>query len=327
MQDNYKRTINYLRLSVTDRCNLRCRYCMPERGIENIPRSEILHYGEMVEFLRAIVPLGLRGVRITGGEPLVRKDLERLISKLSATPGLEDISMTTNAILLRKYASSLKKAGLKRVNISLDTLKPDRFRHISRGGNLADVLDGIEAAVEVGFSPIKLNTVVIPGFNEDEIEDLAKLTLDHPWHIRYIEFMPIGGAKFQQSRGYISSPELIRRLSKNFELNPVESPPGLGPAKYWKIKGGQGTLGFISPLSQHFCDECNRLRLTADGWLRSCLFDDRLGVDIKKPLRAGASVSELQELFKLAVKRKPAGHLLDREDNRRYYQNMSQIGG
>lgn len=323
------RTISYLRLSITDRCNLRCIYCMPEKGIPILPQAEILTYDEIVEIISSVAdPLGLRGIRITGGEPLVRGGILDLVRRLAALPKIEDLSMTTNGFQLESMARRLKEAGLQRVNISLDTLQADRYRSICRSGDLARVFAGIDAAEEAGLLPLKINQVVIPGINDDEVESMARLTIDRPLHVRYIEFMPVGNSDLQRRRQFISSAELRERLEKAFGLQPADGPPGLGPARYFRIPGAQGSIGFISPLSQHFCSSCNRIRLTADGWVRTCLLSDRVGMDVKKAFRGGARGGELVEIFREAIRLKPPSHDLAPSGNGNgFIRTMCQIGG
>ncbi len=322
------RSINYLRLSVTDRCNLRCVYCMPPEGIRLLPQEEILRYQELLEILGDVLgPLGIRGVRITGGEPLVRGGIEELVEGLARIPAVEDLSMTTNGLLLARRAAALRKAGLARVNISLDTLKPDRYRSICRGGDPGQVWEGIRAAEAAGLGPIKLNVVVIPGLNDDELEAMAALTLDHPWHVRFIEFMPVGNNGLYRSTSYLPTLEIIQRLMRVYRLETAEKPHGLGPARYWKIEGSKGSVGFISALSDHFCHACNRVRLTADGWIRVCLLNDSLGVDVKTPYRAGARGEELVRLIRGAISLKPSKHGVGAEEQPRFVKTMCQIGG
>jgi cyclic pyranopterin phosphate synthase len=325
------RVVSYLRLSVTDRCNLRCTYCMPESGIRLLPHDQILDFDEIEGILAAVAaPLGLRGVRVTGGEPLVRVGIVGLVARLARLGGVEDLSMTTNALLLPRFAADLRAAGLGRVNISLDTLRPERYRQICRGGDVGQVFAGIRAAEEAGLSPVKINMVVIPGLNDDEVEDMARLTIDAPRHVRFIEFMPVGNAALQRERRFIPSAELRERIRARFGLEESPVPPlGRGPARYWRIPGAAGTVGFISPLSQHFCAGCNRIRLTADGWVRTCLLTDRIGVDVKSAYRAGARGEALVELFREAIRLKPASHDLvpDGNGTGQYIRTMCQIGG
>lgn len=325
--DSYNRKIEYLRVSITDRCNMRCTYCMPPEGVKLIPHYEVLHFGEIREIVRAGALLGIGSVRLTGGEPTVRKDLSRLVGMLKEVDGIEEVTLTTNALILSGIAGELKRAGLDRVNISLDSLRSDRFNEITRGGDLKAVLEGIDAALTEGLSPVKLNAVIIPGFNEDEVEDMARLTIDKPLHVRYIEFMPIGDQRLHREKKYIKTAELIERLKLAFGIEPADKGAGMGPAKTLRIKGAIGTIGFISSISDHFCGSCNRMRLSSDGWLRSCLFNEKLGIDMKTPLRNGASLDELKELFMKAAGIKPEGHEMDRRVEFDFTRTMSQIGG
>jgi cyclic pyranopterin phosphate synthase len=327
MTDSYNRKINYLRVSVTDRCNMRCAYCMPAEGIKLIPHQEVLHYGEIREIVKAGALLGIKSIRLTGGEPTIRRDLSRLISMLKEIEGIEEVTLTTNALLLSKLAQEFKDAGLDRVNISLDSLKPERFSEITRGGDLKTVLEGIQAALDADLSPVKLNVVVIPGFNDDEIEDMAALSIERPLHVRYIEFMPIGDQRLHKEKKYIKTAELVERLKKRYDLSGADKGAGMGPASSYRIKGAKGTIGFISSISEHFCSTCNRLRLSSDGWLRSCLFNENLSVDMKTPLRSGASLDDLKELFMKAAGIKPIGHELDTRGPLDFKRTMSQIGG
>jgi len=325
------RAVSYLRLSVTDRCNLRCLYCMPESGVPLLPHAEILTFDEIAAILAAVAgPLGLRGIRVTGGEPLVRGGVVDLVGRLARLPGIDDLSLTTNALLLPRFAAELRAAGLARVNVSLDTLRPERYRAICRGGSLEEAFAGIRAAEAAGLDPVKINMVVIPGLNDDEIEAMAGLTLEQPRHVRFIEFMPVGNARLQRERRYIPSAELRARIKARFGLeeSPV-APAGRGPARYWRIPGAAGTIGFISPLSQHFCAGCNRIRLTADGWVRTCLLTDRIGVDVKSAFRAGVRGEGLVALFREAIRLKPPSHDLVPEGSGtgEFVRTMCQIGG
>ncbi len=323
------RRITYLRLSVTDRCNLRCAYCMPEEGIRLFPQEEILRYPEILEILGEVTgALGITGVRITGGEPLVRGGVEELVAGLASLSGIDDLSLTTNGLLLGEYAASLRAAGLRRVNVSLDSLQPARYRQICRGGSPEAVLEGIRAAEAAGLSPIKINMVVIPGVNDDELEAMAALTLEHPWHVRFIEFMPVGNQGLQKAAGFLPAMEIVRRLQRTHRLEPVEPPYGRGPARYWRINGSAGSVGLIGALSEHFCSTCNRIRMTADGWVRVCLLNDTLGVDVKTPYRAGVRGEALVDLFREAISTKPARHAVGTgEHDPRFITTMCQIGG
>ncbi|MCL6639615.1 MAG: GTP 3',8-cyclase MoaA [Firmicutes bacterium] len=326
MQDTYRREINYLRISVTDRCNMRCVYCMPEEGLDLLSHREILTFEEIEKVVRAAATLGVKKVRLTGGEPLIRKRIENLVRAISAIPGIDDVAMTTNAVLLPPLVGKLKEAGLKRVNISLDTLRADRFREITRGGDLAGVWEGIRAALDAGLRPVKLNTVVIRGFNDDEVAALARLTLNLPLHIRFIELMPVGPTGDWAAGKFVPAGEIAKAVTDR--LGPLEAakePAGGGPAKYYRLKGAAGTIGFITALSDHFCDRCNRLRLTSSGGLRLCLYD-KTEADLKTPLREGAGTAEIARLIEQAIVLKPDRHHLA-EGRRDRRKAMSQIGG
>jgi len=268
--DNWGREIDYLRISVTDRCNLRCKYCMPEEGIEFKKHDDILRYEQIIKIVKIGKKLGIKKVRITGGEPLVRKDLSKLINGLNMLE-LKDISITTNGVLFAEQAAALKKAGLDRVNLSIDTLKKDKYKKITRRDRFEDVISGIEAAFNFGFAPVKLNVVLMKGINDDELLDFARLILDKPIHVRFIEYMPLG----EEINGavYYDMKKAKEKIEKEFKLENTEV-TGNGPANYYKISGSKGSIGFISPISEHFCLECNRLRLTADGKFRPCLARD-----------------------------------------------------
>ena len=307
MKDGLGRSINYLRISVIDKCNLRCTYCMPVEGFEWIPKSEILRYEEIQAIVREMAGMGLRRVRITGGEPLVRQDLPELVRQLKTIPEIEDISLSTNAILLPRFATELSLAGFDRENISLDTLRRDRFEEIARRPvRLFDeTMHGIEAAERAGFAPIKINTVLLRGLNDDEVVDFALATRNRPWHVRFIELMPVGENLHLADR-FIGTDEVLDRLLEIDELLPDEGPRGNGPARYYRFAGAPGSVGVITPLSHNYCDSCNRLRLTADGRLRTCLFGDH-EVDLKTPLRSAGSVRAAVES---ALQDKPERHLL-----------------
>jgi cyclic pyranopterin phosphate synthase len=308
LSDSYQRPINYLRISVTDRCNLRCVYCMPAEGIKLMSHEDILTYEEIYTLARAAVGLGIDKIRLTGGEPLVRLGLPELVKMLAQIDGIDDISLTTNGTLLARYAAELKDAGLRRVNVSLDTLKPERFKQITRlGDNLGEVLKGIETAKSVGLNPVKLNTVVMAGVNDDELLDFASKTIAEGWHVRFIELMPVAGS--DTNLQFVSASEMVKRLEPLGELTPCLPSVGNGPAKYFRLPDAKGDIGFITPISEHFCFQCNRMRLTADGKLRPCLLSD-YEVDLKQPLRSGISLDGLEELFKQAVANKPERHNL-----------------
>lgn len=304
--DNYGRKIEYLRISVTDRCNFRCIYCQSRDPIDFIPREELLTYEEIEEVVKTGVELGVRRVRLTGGEPLGRTGIESLVEKLARIEGLQDLSLTTNGYLLLEKAETLKKAGLQRLNVSLDTLKPEKFKKITGGFSFDKIWRGILKAHEVGFNPLKINVVVIKGLNEEEILDLARLTQEYPWEIRFIEFMPLGGSALWDEENVLSIGEIKKALEAIAPLEPVSSLGG-GPARVFKWKDAPGKLGFISPLSEHFCGKCNRFRITADGRLRTCLFLDE-EINLKDYLRG--SRGPLKEAFFLALKIKPEKRIL-----------------
>jgi len=309
LSDSFQRPINYLRISVTDRCNLRCIYCMPPGGVELTSHSDILSYEEIYTIAQAAAELGIDKLRITGGEPLVRLGLPQLIEMLAGIEAISDIALTTNGVLLADYAAELKAAGLKRVNISLDTLKADRFKRITRGqSELRQVLEGIEAAKTAGLEPVKLNMVVMSGINDDELIDFAAKTIDQEWHVRFIELMPVNGDVNNAPR-FVAASEMRKRLEPLGELEPCLPSVGNGPAKYFRLPGAKGTIGFITPISEHFCFNCNRMRLTADGNLRPCLLSD-YEIDLKTPLRSGVSGEGLKKLFQRAVAEKPLRHKL-----------------
>ncbi|MBO8127027.1 MAG: GTP 3',8-cyclase MoaA [Firmicutes bacterium] len=335
MKDKFGREIGYLRVAVTDRCNLRCLYCMPEEGVEFKPHPEILTYEEIERVIRAAVPLGITKIRLTGGEPLVRKDLPDFIKKIRSIPGIEEIALTTNGTFLPKYAYALKEAGLDRVNISLDSLKPERYKEMTRGGDLSKVLRGINLALDLGLKPVKLNVVVVKGFNDDEVLDFVAFVREKEVHVRFIEFMSIGESRTWKNRGYVENAQLRERISlKDQTLTALSAEEvsvlGNGPAEYYRVQGGLGTIGFISPVSNHFCSRCNRLRLTADGKLRPCLLSDRY-VDIKTALRSGGSQKTLQDLIKKTIFSKPEEKEIDQtkpeDEIGPDTAFMSQIGG
>jgi cyclic pyranopterin phosphate synthase len=324
--DNFNRPISYIRISVTDRCNLRCVYCMPPEGVPCRSHEEILRYEEIELIVQAAVSLGISKVRLTGGEPLVRLDFVEFVRMLAHIPGIDDLAMTTNGTLLARYAAELAQAGLKRVNVSLDTLQPERFRQITRRGDLATVFEGIYAAREAGLVPLKVNTVVVRGLNDDEVVDFARLTLEGDWHVRFIEWMPLGTNATWASDGYVSVGEVRSQIEDALgELVPAKVGVGNGPARYYRLPRAVGTIGFISPISEHFCYQCNRLRLTADGRLRPCLLSD-YEIDLRTPLRQEAGLTEVRELLIRSIGAKPERHHLDESISPRE-RAMSEIGG
>ncbi|MBC7339351.1 MAG: GTP 3',8-cyclase MoaA [Firmicutes bacterium] len=309
MRDGFGREVNYLRVSVTDRCNLRCRYCMPEQGVRPIAHADVLRYEEIERVVRVAARLGFWRVRVTGGEPLVRKGLAGFIARLASIPGIADISLTTNGILLADAAGDLRRAGLRRVNVSLDTLREDRFAWITRRPDFGRAWAGIMAALREGLVPVKVNVVLMAGFNDDEVEDFARLTREYPLWVRFIELMPLGDNGLHGESGYLPVASIWPRLKALGPLEEVPSSPtdGGGPARYFSYRGAPGRLGLITPLSQHFCGGCNRLRLTSDGRLTPCLAG--VGeVDVRGPLRAGATDDDLARLIAVAVREKPQEH-------------------
>ncbi|MBN1376225.1 MAG: GTP 3',8-cyclase MoaA [Dehalococcoidia bacterium] len=312
--DSFHRGISYLRISVTDRCNLRCIYCMPEEGMPLVLHRDILHFEEILPIVCACVELGIDKIRITGGEPLVRSGIVDLIRMITAIEGIRDISMTTNGILLAEHARGLKEAGLHRVNISLDTLKIERYRKITRVGALDDVLRGIEAAVSAGLSPVKINIVPMRGINDDEIIDFARMTRDKNWHVRFIELMP-----FNQAAEFVPSSEVRTKIETLGPLEPDTKMTGNGPARYYRLPQASGTIGFISPMTEPFCQKCNRLRLSSTGMLYACLFSEQ-GFDLRTPLREGSNIEEIKKLVTKAIETKPKEHCFNGSiENKRMY--------
>lgn len=323
--DSFGRRIDYLRVSLTDRCNMRCVYCMPAMGMRFQPRPELLTNDELLLVVRAAAAAGFRKLRLTGGEPTLRQDLVELIRAMKAIPGIEQIALTTNALRLRRLAAPLKAAGLDRVNISIDSLDPVKFRQMTRGGNLDEVWAGIQAADEAGLHPIKLNAVVVRGMNDDEVVQLAALTTQHPWEFRFIEVMPLTGVAGLAEEGVVSTAELIARIEAHFgPLIPYGQDPS-DPARRYRIPGAPGKLGFISAVTDPFCATCNRMRLTADGRLHLCLLRDD-EVDLRAAIRAGATQAEVEQLIRHAVQLKPWGHGLP-EGVLPTLRGMSELGG
>lgn len=314
MIDGCGRTVDYLRVSITDRCNLRCLYCRPPGRNLPEPGTDRLNAGEITDLVALFVELGVRRIRITGGEPLVRPDAVEIVERIRRLPGIDEISLSTNGVLLEGTAAALARAGLTRVNVSLDTLRPDRFRTIAGAETLRRVTAGLEAAETAGLTPIKVNTVLLRGHNDDEVLDLARMTLDRPWHVRFIELMPVTWNRDIHADLYIPTSEVLRRLQEAFPLEAPDGPVvGGGPARYWRIRGAVGLIGLISPLCESFCSRCNRVRLTSTGQIRSCLFGDGL-IDVAGPYRAGAPREDLLGIVRDAMAAKPEGHrLLDPE--------------
>jgi cyclic pyranopterin phosphate synthase len=322
--DTYGRRINYLRLSVTDRCNLRCCYCMPAGGVAKLEHREMLSYEDLFRVASACVEQGIEKIRVTGGEPLVRKGLTAFLKRLSGIKGLKELVLTTNGMLLEELALPLREAGVARLNISLDSLKPATFARITRGGDLARVLAGMDAAGKAGFAPLKINMVVMRGVNDDEILDFAALSIDKPYTVRFIEYMPT-----LQDEGWnaqcMPGSEILARIAERHALLPLIGAEMAGPARNYKIEGARGAIGIITPVSGHFCESCNRIRVTSAGLVRGCLFSEQ-GVDLK-PLLAHDDPSLLPETLRSIVTGKPGRHHLAEEGEEQRRLNMSRIGG
>jgi len=321
VQDAYGRTIRYLRISVTDRCNLRCRYCMPPSGMPaKLDHDKILRNEEIVEVARMAASLGIDKIRLTGGEPLVRKGIVELVAELAAIPGIKDLAMTTNAVMLDTMAEPLKAAGLRRINVSLDTLNPERFKEMTRGGDLARVLKGLEEAERVGIWPIRVNSVLIGGENESEIREMAELTRSKGYDVRFIELMPIGEAAAWTEEHFISTDRVLEILP---ELVPDIAKAHDGPARYFRLPGASGRIGLIQPISCNFCADCDRIRLTADGKIKPCLHSDK-EIDLLAALRAG---EDLVPIIREAVGLKPEKHHMEESDYVPIVRGMYKIGG
>ncbi len=326
--DPFHRSIRYLRVSVTDRCNYRCFYCMPSQGMQWEERAEFLTFEEMTRLIRLFTELGVDKVRLTGGEPLVRRGLLDFVKQLHALPGLKDLSMSSNAHLLAAQAAELKAAGISRVNISLDSLKPEVFRQITVNGDLEPVLQGIDAALEAGMHPVKINMVVMRGLNDDEIESMLDYAVERGADLRYIETMPIGEAGIAGTDYYMPAVEILARLKEYLgeELIPAKGGKGAGPARYYQVSDGPVRVGVISALSRHFCDDCNRVRLTAKGDLVLCLGqEDR--VSLRDGLRAGYTDEEIKQEILAAIAKKPRSHEFNDDNSKVSLRHMSSLGG
>jgi cyclic pyranopterin phosphate synthase len=325
VKDNFAREINYLRLSITDRCNLGCFYCLPRRDWQKLPAPEILRYEELVEAARAAVSIGIRKIRVTGGEPLVRRGVVEFVRSLHQVPGLNEVCLTTNGLLLAEMARDLHETGLRHLNLSLDSLIPERYREITGRDNFTDVMTGLRRALDLGFQPIKINCVVLKGLNDDELLDFARLAQDLPLQVRFIEFMPTVSPE-RWTKHFLPMAEVRRRLSVLGEMEARRPGATAGPAHILRPAGFRGELGFISPVSQHHCPTCNRLRLTAAGRLRPCLFGER-EIDLKGPLRRGATDLELAQLFEEAIRSKTCPPELKATQNCLSSCPMVGIGG
>jgi cyclic pyranopterin phosphate synthase len=324
MQDAQGRHITYLRISVTDRCNFRCLYCMPEDGLEWLPKAEILTYEEIRDVVQQLAPAGIRRLRITGGEPTIRPDLEVLIGYLKNIPGIEDVALSTNGVKLPAKAASYAAAGLDRVNMSADSLRADRIKAIARRDLGLDPVASALAAEQAGLNPVKLNVVVMRGINDDEVEDFARLTLDHPWHVRFIELMPVGDMATLEWKHVVPSAEVLERASAAVKglAATDDKPLGNGPAAYYRAPGAPGSIGVITPMTHTYCGDCNRVRLTADGRLRTCLFGTH-EVSFREPLRRG---EPLLPVFRSALAAKPPEHHLLQMDAGGL-KALSEVGG
>lgn len=325
--DSFRRTVKYMRVSLTDRCNLRCNYCMPAWGNHWMPKDTLLSYDEMLRVIRLSAERGVYKIRITGGEPLVRKGCVDFVRQVGEVEGITEVAMTTNAILLKDHAQDLYDAGLRHLNISLDSLDEKKFAEITRGNQLSRVWEGIEEAVKVGFPSIKINCVAQKGVNDDEIAAFANLTRDMKIDMRWIEFMPVSDWDNWQ-KCYIGIEELQKRIAAEVgELIPVyDGDAAAGPAEHFRIPGYAGRLGFIHAISNHFCDTCNRIRLTADGKVRPCLFG-KIEVDFREAIREGASDEELNELFDEVLQIKPDAHNITMDRPEKMLTSMTSIGG
>lgn len=323
--DAYRRKITYMRISITDRCNLRCQYCMPEGGMKWIEHNDVLRYEEILRIVRIAVGRGLKKVRVTGGEPLIRKGVCDFIVSLRKIKELEDIPMTTNGVFLEENAQKVFEAGIRRLNISMDTLKREKYKDITRGNFFDKVWAGINEAERVGFNPIKINVVLQKGFNDDEINDFVRMTIDRPFHIRFIEFMPVSDWENWRVR-YMPMADMKDIIKAEFgELIPQLN-TSHGPAVNFKVRGANGVVGFIPAISEHFCGNCNRIRLTADGKMRQCLFSN-IYIDFRTPLRMKCEDAELDILLDKVMNTKPEGHHISMESKDKLLYSMSCIGG
>lgn len=321
--DQFGRSIDYVRVSVTDRCDLRCAYCMPKHFRDFHEPEEWLTFDELERVVAAFTRLGTRRIRLTGGEPLVRKNLPELAARLSALPGLEDLSLSTNATRMGKYASELRQAGISRINVSLDSLNPDTFKQLT-GGKLEKVLDGLMAAKRAGFGPIKINMVLMKDTNDHEVEDMVEFCGQHGFTLRFIETMPVGDMGREASHSYVDLQDIKQRLQQRFELVPGVMPGG-GPARYMRVADTDITIGFITPMSQHFCATCNRVRLSVDGTIYTCLGQEH-NFELRPLLRAGISDAELDLAIRQAIDMKPERHEFN-EKPEKVLRFMSYTGG
>jgi len=324
--DHFDRVIDYLRISITDRCNLRCCYCMPEGGVPHVSHDEIMRFEEIVTLIRAAVSMGLSKVRITGGEPLVRSGIVDLMRMIYSIEGLSDLSMTTNGVLLSSMASDLKRAGIGRINISLDTLKPERFFEITRRDLYGEVIKGIDAALSCGMSPVKINVVMMRGVNDDEVLDFVRLTRERPLVVRFIEFMPASPENGWDKKSVVSTEELMARIKTMFRLEPSSEISGAGPSEYFQVPDFLGSIGFITPVTRHFCARCNRIRVTSDGKLKGCLFSSE-EYPLLPLLKRNADIEGIKSFLANVISHKPQSHTLGEGKMRTCQRSMSWIGG
>lgn len=324
LKDRFKRSYNYLRLSVTDRCNYRCRYCVPSRDFQFIPHNRILSYEDMIFAVSVFSHLGIEKVRITGGEPLVRKNITYLIKNISEIEKIKEITLTTNGSLLKKYANEIHDAGIKRINISLDSLRDDRYEYITGGFKLEHIIDGVMFAKKIGISPIKINVVAIKGFNDDEIIDFCNFAKEYDLNIRFIEFMPIGNKIEWKNENIITGGEILKIISKKFHYEPLKKETYAGPAVNYKLSNG-AKIGIITPISNHFCSECDKLRLTADGKLRPCLLSDK-EIDLFDDIRK-RDVDGMKKKIKESLNIKELEHTISSRCTEEFKRTMSKIGG
>jgi cyclic pyranopterin phosphate synthase len=324
--DGMGRTIVNLRISVTDRCNFRCTYCMPADNVEFMDRDKLLSFEELTRVANIVSKMGINRLRLTGGEPLMRKDLPVLIKMLSEVEGIDDVAMTTNAFFLKEHAKSLKEAGLQRLNVSLDALDPEKFKHVNRRDCLQQVLDGLKEASEVGFKSIKVNAVAMRNFSEPEIMSLIEMGRSDGFEVRFIEFMPLDSDKAWERDKVLFGHEIIDLIKEKYELVPIENSLDIGPASEYNFADGKGKLGIITAVSNPFCDHCNRIRMTADGKLRTCLFSEQ-ETNLKELVRSGASDEEIIETIRQAVLIKEPGHKINLDDFKRPERAMHAIGG
>ena len=309
LTDRYQRHLNYLRVSITDRCNLQCVYCVPGVPFPKLKHEEVLSYEEILRIIGVGIGLGITKVRVTGGEPLVRKGVCDFLGRLTALDGLRDVSLTTNGVLLERHVDAIRAAGIRRINVSLDSLDPEKYAQITRRDRFRKVWNGIMAAFRAGFDPIKINVVALGGINDDELIDLARLTFDYPFHVRFIEYMPIGDVGADPGRQILGD-DILARMGELGHLIPVERQRLDGPAERYRLEGARGEIGIIGAISHHFCSQCNRLRLTASGRLRTCLLSDE-SIDFRDPIRSGCSDRDVAALFIEAARRKQQRHHLD----------------